>query len=95
MNGSNPGGVPQMNLGFDAPTFFDNLVPKGISEITGPQMIDLFKAGTAAGFSDKDLKDYLKLRGIRIRGNNEPDEASENIEYKTFGTGFDTPQNKR
>jgi hypothetical protein len=94
MNGFSPDQKPQMNLGFDSETFFGNLVPKGTTEITGSQMIDLYKAATASGFTDKDLKEYLNSRGIKVVGSNQPEEPV-HFEPKTFGTGFDTPRPKR
>lgn len=93
--GFNPLPEKQLGLGFDPETFFGNLIPKDTKELSGPQMIELFKKGAEAGFKNEDLQGYLKRRGIRIIGNSLPGDDQEAFEYKSFGTGNDLPRTKR
>lgn len=63
----------------DIKDFFDGYVGNA-TVLTGGEYVALFKRGSEAGFTDKELKEYLADRHIRIEGEQAPTEIH-NTEY--------------
>ncbi len=74
--GFNPSPEKQLNLGLDPESFFHNFFPQGTKTVTGLAYSHIFQAGMEAGFTDKELKEYMAKHGIEINSKRPPEDES-------------------
>ena len=74
--------------------FFDGYV-QGSKILTGGEYLNLFQIGANAGFSDAELKTYLKEHNIKVKSALPSTELSPSMSYDTPDNGKQFPNRKQ